>query len=232
MTVILSQTRKLIMQITQVCKEILDIKTHKLITRNLHPPKLLGSHKEPPSDKYAKDDTDCTHSSGNKSHDQNEDQRYSHCNPECHASELSSPPERPPPEPPEQQSSHASEPASSSEASTSSERPPSWTEDDNTAALLMDCNCSQRESQDDLGVMGLREGWEVECLSPDSFRVKELMVCHELAFFTLFSLLFYCIDTCCYSSKSYSNANLHSLLSISLSEPLYSSAPNVLLSVF
>ena len=39
--------------------------------------------------------------------------------------------------------------------------------------------------------------------------------CHELAFFTLFSLLFYCIDTCCYSLESYSNANLHSLLSIS-----------------
>ena len=39
--------------------------------------------------------------------------------------------------------------------------------------------------------------------------------CHELAFFTLFSLLFYCIDICCYSLESYSNTNLHSLLSIS-----------------
>ena len=27
--------------------------------------------------------------------------------------------------------------------------------------------------------------------------------CHELAFFTFFSLLFYCIDTCCYSPKSH-----------------------------
>ena len=35
--------------------------------------------------------------------------------------------------------------------------------------------------------------------------------CHELAFFMFFSLLFYCIDTCCYSPKSYSNTNLHSL---------------------
>ena len=36
--------------------------------------------------------------------------------------------------------------------------------------------------------------------------------CHELAFFTFFSLLFYCIDTCCYSPKSCSNANLRSLI--------------------
>ena len=36
--------------------------------------------------------------------------------------------------------------------------------------------------------------------------------CHELAFFTFFSLLFYCIDTCCYSPKSCSKTNLHSLI--------------------
>ena len=40
-------------------------------------------------------------------------------------------------------------------------------------------------------------------------------MCHELAFFTLFSFLFYCIDTCCYSLESYSNTNIHSLPSIS-----------------
>ena len=39
--------------------------------------------------------------------------------------------------------------------------------------------------------------------------------CHELAFFTFFSLLFYCIDTCHYSPKSWSSTNSHSLLSIS-----------------
>ena len=31
--------------------------------------------------------------------------------------------------------------------------------------------------------------------------------CHELAFFTFFSLLFYCIDTCCYSPKHYFKHN-------------------------
>ena len=30
---------------------------------------------------------------------------------------------------------------------------------------------------------------------------KRRIGCHELAFFTFFSLLFYCIDTCCYSPK-------------------------------
>ena len=30
-----------------------------------------------------------------------------------------------------------------------------------------------------------------------------LPYCHELAFFTFFLLLFYCIDTCCYSPKSH-----------------------------
>ena len=39
--------------------------------------------------------------------------------------------------------------------------------------------------------------------------------CHELAFFTFFSFLFLCIDTCCYSLGSYSNTSLHSLPSIS-----------------
>ena len=39
--------------------------------------------------------------------------------------------------------------------------------------------------------------------------------CHELAFFTFFSLLFYCIDTCCYSPSLISNTSLHSLSSIS-----------------
>ena len=36
--------------------------------------------------------------------------------------------------------------------------------------------------------------------------------CHELAFFTFFSLLFHCINTCRYSPKSSSKTNLHSLI--------------------
>ena len=36
--------------------------------------------------------------------------------------------------------------------------------------------------------------------------------CHELAFFKFFSFLFYCIDTCCYSSKSYSKHKLTLLI--------------------
>ena len=131
---IMSQTHKLIVQITQVCKEIHDIKTSKLITWNLHQPRQPNSHRGPPSDKHGKGGTGYTHSSNSKSHDRNEDQKGGLHNPEHHASGSPSPPEPPPPEPPEQQSSHASEPTSSSEASASFKPPPSLTEDDSAAS--------------------------------------------------------------------------------------------------
>ena len=41
-------------------------------------------------------------------------------------------------------------------------------------------------------------------------------LCHELAFFTFFSLLFYCIDTCCYSPKSYFKHRLTLLINHSV----------------
>ena len=40
--------------------------------------------------------------------------------------------------------------------------------------------------------------------------------CHELAFFTFFSLLFYCIDTCRYSPKSYVKHKLTLLINHSV----------------
>ena len=172
----LSRTHKLIAQITQVCKEILDIKTSNIITRNLSQPKPPYNHKGSPSDKYVMGDVGCTHSGDNKSHGPSKDPQNNLNIPVCHAAESPSPPEPLPPELPEWQSSHASEPAFSSEASASCELPPSLTEDDNTALQLMDCNCSQRESQDNLGMMGLREGWEVEHLGLVADGVKASMV--------------------------------------------------------
>ena len=130
----MSQTHKLIVQITQVCKEIHDIKTSNIITKNLHQPKPPDSCKRPPSNKHEKGGTDCTHSSNSRSNDQNGDQRNNPYNPGCCASGSPSPPEPLPPELPVSQSSHVSEESSSIEASTSSEWLPSWIED-NTFTL-------------------------------------------------------------------------------------------------
>ena len=74
------------MQITQVCKEILDIKTSNYITKNLHQPKPPDSHKEPPSDKHEMGDTNCTHSLDNKSHAWSKDLRSNPNTQTCHAS--------------------------------------------------------------------------------------------------------------------------------------------------
>ena len=140
-----SQTCKLITQITQVCKEILDIKNHRIITGVLHHPRLPGDHKGPPSDKCEKDGMDCTHSSNSKSHDWNGDPRNNQSTQTHHASDSPSPPEPPPPEPLEQQFPHTSEPASSSETSASCKPPPSCRLEDNAALWSMSCNCSQRD---------------------------------------------------------------------------------------
>ena len=168
--VILSQTCKLVTQITQVCKEIHDIKTSNQITSTLCQPRPPDNCKELPSDKCEKGGKDYTCSWDNRSCDHCVDPRNSPYNQICHASDSLSLPLPLPPEPPSLQSSHASEEASSSETSASFEQPASCHEDDTFALWLMSCSCCQRELQGEEGEIDSREGTEVKhSLDPISF---------------------------------------------------------------
>ena len=113
-------------------------------------------------------------------------------------------------------------------------RPPSAT----AQTPLVGLDLSTEDGQLDLLVVDLEDGCEYSTLSvKDSKRhlgtqlinlhpvgahppihnvlsTRKLHVCHELAFFTFFSLLFYCIDTCCYSPSLIPNTSLHSLSTI------------------
>ena len=152
-----SQTRKLLTQITQVCQEIRDMrKTHSL-TKSHSPLGKDRKSKGPPQDKCGKGGKGCTHSMGNKKHAHCADL---HNSPDIQTHHETLSPLLPlPPTSPSPTSSHSSSEASSSESSTSSDGPPSCLMGGNAGETMalsssqnetMALSLSQNETKDSL----------------------------------------------------------------------------------
>ena len=152
---VVSQTHKLLTQITQVCQEIRDMKLYSPTKKNRNPLNTGHMSKEPLPDKYGKDGTGCTRSTGNKKHACCEDL---HNNPDTRIHhEIPSPPLTLPPSFPSPTSSHSSSEASASEPLASSDRPPSCLTGDNVGETMV-LSSSQKETKESLEDWDLRGG--------------------------------------------------------------------------
>ena len=140
-----SRTHKLLTQISNVCQEIRDMRMYSSTKKNHS---LLGTshtNKEPPPDKYEKDERGYTHSMGNKKHVHCGDPHNSPDNRTRH--ETLSPPSLPPPTSPSPTSSHASSEASSSESSASCDGLPSCSRGGNVGET-MELSSFQNETKE------------------------------------------------------------------------------------
>ena len=118
-------------------------------TQQTTPSQLSTGHrnKELQSDKYGKDEKDCTRSTDNKKHVCCEDLHNSLDTQTRH--EILSPPSLPPPTSPSPTSSHSSSEASASGPSTSFDEPPSCLTGDNVGETMA-LSSSQKETKDSL----------------------------------------------------------------------------------
>ena len=142
-----SQTRKLLTQIKQVCKEICDIKMYSSTTRNHSLPSTDCKNRGNLPDRCGKDGRGYIHSTDNKKHVRCEDPHNSLDTQTCH--EILSPPSLPPPTSPSLTSFHSSSEASASEPSASSDGPPSCLTGDNVGETMA-LSSSQKETKDSL----------------------------------------------------------------------------------
>ena len=141
----MSRTRKLITNITQICQEIRDIKKSRSISSSHNPLSTGRRNKGHLLDKCGKDETDCIHSAGNKKHARCEDPSNNQSTQRRH--ETSAPPLPLPPSLPSPTSSHSSSEASASEPSTSSFEPPSCSTDGNVGET-MELSSFQNETKE------------------------------------------------------------------------------------
>ena len=151
-----SQTRKLLTQIVQVCEKIHDIKINSSKTKKNHNP-LGTSHMnmEPLPNKGGKDGRDYTRSTDNKKHVRCADLHNSPNSQKRHASPV--PPSPLPPSCPSPMSCHSSSEASASEPSASFVEPPSCLTDGNVGKTMA-LSSSQKETKESLEDWDLRGG--------------------------------------------------------------------------
>ena len=146
---LLSRTHKLIVQITQVCKELRAIKKDRSIKTQLTTHSQLSNdrtNKERQPSTCEKDERGCTRSKDNRSYDRYVDPHNSLNNPARHAEP--SPCTTPPSGSPSPTSSHASSPSSSSSVSEPSFLP-SCDLRDSTFGSTMALSSSQKETKEE-----------------------------------------------------------------------------------
>ena len=151
----LSQTRKLITQINQVCEMICDMKLHSPNKKNHGLPSNYRRNKGHPPSKCEKDGKGYTRSGGNKKHAHCEDLQSSPHIQRHHA--LPSLPLLLPRVPPSLMSSHASSEVCKVGASTSYSEQPSCSTV-STSAPTMALNSSQKETKESSDEQDSRAG--------------------------------------------------------------------------
>ena len=150
-----SQTRKLLTQINNVCQAIRDMKLYSSTKKNHSPLGTDRTNRGPLPDKYGKDERGYTRSAGNKKHACCEDLHNSLSAQTRH--ETPSPPSTLPPSFPSPTSSHSSSEVSASEPSTSFDKPPSCSTGD-SVGKTMALSSSQKETKESLEEQHLRGG--------------------------------------------------------------------------
>ena len=152
---LMSRTRKLLIQISNVCCEICDIRLYSPTKKNHSPPSTCRTNKEPLPDKCEKDGTGYTHSTDNKKHARCEDLHNSLGTQTRHETLFL--PSPPLPSSPSLTSSHSSSEASSFEPLTSSDALPSCLRDSNIGETMA-LSSSQKETKESLEEQDSRGG--------------------------------------------------------------------------
>ena len=151
----LSRTRKLLTQITQVCREICDIKGIYYSKKNHIPLDTDCTNKGLLPNKSGKGEMGCTRSTGNKKHARCEDLYNNPHSQTRHASLV--PPSILPPSFPSPTSSHSSSEVSASESSASCDGPPSCSMG-GSIGETMALSSSQKETNESLEEQDSRGG--------------------------------------------------------------------------
>ena len=159
----MSQIRKLLTKISNVCQEIHDMKIYSSIKKSHSQLGTGHKNREPLLDKYGKGGKDCTRSTGNKRHVHCEDLHNNSGTQKHHG--TPSPPSILPPSSPSPTSSHSSSEAFASEPSTSSDELPSTSSDelpscstDGNVGETMALSLSQKETKESLEEQDSRGG--------------------------------------------------------------------------
>ena len=160
----LSQTCKLISQISQVYLEICSIKLNQSTSTIRSPPSTYHKHKGPQPNTCEKDGKSYTHSGDSMLYDRYVDLHNSLNNPAHHAE--TSPHTLPPPTLPSAISSHASSEVSSSSVSMPCDKPPCDLMD-STFASTMELSSSRKETKEPFEEQDSRGGG-LPCLDKTS----------------------------------------------------------------